>query len=47
MKIDLVRSDEIAYEAEEPEELAEGIFLTADGTIFIVGENDGSLKIMR
>lgn len=48
MKIELVPSDEIAYETEEPKELAEGIYLTTDGSIFIFGHNDDdTLKVIR
>lgn len=48
MKIELVPEDLIAYESVEPKELAEGVYLTADGSIFIIGSNGvDTLKISR
>ncbi len=46
MKIELVRNDEIANETIEPQELSEGVYLTANDTIFVIGFND-ALKITR
>lgn len=48
MKIELVPCDEIAYERVEPKELAEGVYLTADGSIFIIGKNGvDTLRVTR